>query len=55
MTERRTKVDFAHQMKWLVDERHKEATQIRVVLDNLNTHSPVSLYEAFHRKKPGGS
>jgi hypothetical protein len=47
ITERRTKVDFAHQMKWLVDERYPEAEVIRVVLDNLNTHKIASLYEAF--------
>lgn len=47
VTERRTKVDFAHQMQWLVDERYPEAEVIRVVLDNLNTHKPASLYEAF--------
>lgn len=47
VTERRTKVDFAHQMQWLVDERYPEADVIRVVLDNLNTHKPASLYEAF--------
>ena len=39
--------DFAHQMKWLVDECHPAAELIRVVLDNLNTHKPASLYEAF--------
>ena len=43
----RTKLDFAHQMKWLVDERYPEAELVRVVLDNLNTHKPASLYEAF--------
>ena len=47
ITERRTKVDFAHQMRWLVDERYPEAEVIRVVLDNLNTHKIASLYEAF--------
>lgn len=47
VTERRTKQDFAHQMKWLVDERYPEAAVIRVILDNLNTHGPGSLYEAF--------
>lgn len=47
VTHRRTKVDFAHQMKWLVDERYPEAQVIRVVLDNLNTHKIASLYEAF--------
>ena len=47
MTGRRTAVDFAHQMKWLVDEAYPEATVIRLVLDNLNTHKLGSLYEAF--------
>jgi hypothetical protein len=47
VTEHRTKVDFAHQMQWLVEERYPEAEKIRVVLDNLNTHKPASLYEAF--------
>lgn len=47
VTAHRTKVDFAHQMKWLVEERYPEAEVIRVVLDNLNTHKPASLYEAF--------
>jgi hypothetical protein len=46
VTERRTKQDFAFQMKSLV-ERYPEAEVIRVVLDNLNTHTPASLYEAF--------
>jgi hypothetical protein len=47
VTARRTKQDFAHQMQWLVDARYPEAKVIRVVLDNLNTHGPGSLYEAF--------
>jgi hypothetical protein len=47
VTERRTKHDFAHPMQWLVDERYPEATVIRIVLDNLHTHGPGSLYEAF--------
>jgi hypothetical protein len=38
VTEQRTKLDFAHAMQWLVDEGYPEATVIRVVLDNLNTH-----------------
>jgi hypothetical protein len=46
-TERRTMQDFAHQMQWLVDEGYPEATVIRVVMDNLNTHKPASLYETF--------
>ena len=47
VTEQRTKIDFAHAMQWLVDEGSPEATVIRVVLDNLNTHKIASLYEAF--------
>ncbi len=47
VTEQRTKRDFAHQMKWLADERFPEAQVIRVILDNLNTHRPAALYEAF--------
>jgi hypothetical protein len=47
VTNQRTKLDFAQQMKWLVDERYPKAEVIRVVLDNLNTHGPGSLYEAF--------
>jgi hypothetical protein len=47
VTERRTKVDFAYQMRWLVDERYPTAKVIRLTMDNLNTHQPSSLYEAF--------
>jgi len=47
VTEQRTMIDFARQMQWLVDERYPRADKIRVVLDNLNTHRPASLYEAF--------
>ena len=47
VTERRTAVDFAHQMKWLVDEAYSSAESVRVVLDNLNTHKLGSLYDAF--------
>lgn len=47
ITKRRTKLDFAAQMKWLVDEQYPGAETIEVVLDNLNTHKAASLYEAF--------
>lgn len=47
VTERRTKLDFAAQMQTLVDVRYPEAQLIRLVCDNLNTHKPASLYEAF--------
>ncbi len=47
VTERRTKVDWAHWAKGLVDERYPDAECIVLVMDNLNVHSPASLYEAF--------
>lgn len=47
VTERRTKQDFAQVMQELVDVHFPQAEKIRVVLDNLNTHTPASLYEAF--------
>ena len=47
VTERRTAVDFAHQMRWLVDEAYPDAQVVRLVLDNLNTHKLGALYEAF--------
>ena len=47
VTDRRTKHDFARQMQALVDRHFPDAEVIRVVLDNLNTHTPAALYEAF--------
>ncbi len=47
VTERRTREDFAAMMRMLVDEWYPEAAVVRVVLDNLNTHTGASLYEAF--------
>jgi len=47
VTAQRTKHDFALQMKALVDEHFPEAESIRVVLDNLNTHTLAALYDAF--------
>jgi hypothetical protein len=47
VTERRTRLDWARCIKDLVDVRYPEAEKIVLVLDNLNTHSPGSLYEAF--------
>jgi hypothetical protein len=47
VTQRRAKPDFAQQMRALVDEHFPEATCIRVVLDNLNTHTPAALYDTF--------
>ena len=47
VTARRTKQDFAQQMRRLVDGDYPNAKRVRVVLDNLNTHRPASLYETF--------
>jgi transposase len=47
VTARRTSLDFAEQMRQLVDVHFPQADRIRVVLDNLSTHSPAALYAAF--------
>ena len=47
ITERRTTQDFAHQMRWLVDEAYPDVPVVRLVLDNLNTHRKASLYQTF--------
>jgi hypothetical protein len=47
VSERRTKRDFAGWLKDLVDVHYPQAETIRLVVDNLNTHTPAALYEAF--------
>jgi len=47
VTSRRTKVDWASQVRRLVDEDYPDADRITLVMDNLNTHRLSSLYEAF--------
>ena len=47
VTARRTRRDFAYRMKDLVDVYFPAAERIRVVLDNLNTHCPSTLYEVL--------
>ena len=47
VTERRTKKDWAEAMKELADKYYADAKKIIVVMDNLNTHSASSFYEAF--------
>ena len=47
VTDRRTAEDWAYQIKQLVDVHYPEAESIRLVMDNLNTHTPASLYKAF--------
>ncbi len=43
----RTRLDFAHCIQHLVDHHYRDAEQIVLVLDQLNTHTPASLYAAF--------
>jgi hypothetical protein len=40
-------VDWAHFIKELVDHHYPHVEKIRLVLDNLNTHTKAALYEAF--------
>jgi hypothetical protein len=47
VTDRRTAQDFAYCMRDLVDVHFPQAAVISVVLDNLNTHTPASLYATF--------
>lgn len=47
VTNRRTKIDFAHCMRDLVNVHFPQAEKIVLVMDNLNTHKLASLYEAF--------
>ena len=47
MTDHHTKIDYAHCIQWLVDEAYPQAEYIRIVQDNLNTHTAAALYEAF--------
>jgi DDE superfamily endonuclease len=47
VTERRTAKDFAEVLRWLAEDVHDEALRLVLVTDNLNTHGPGCLYEAF--------
>ena len=47
VTDRRTAVDFATVVRELLDVRYLHAERVVLVLDNLNTHTPAALYEAF--------
>ena len=44
---RRTKKDWAYRIRWLLNEQYPEAEKVVLVMDNLNTHTLSSLYEAF--------
>jgi hypothetical protein len=47
VTDQRTRKDWAYAMKTLADEIYPQAEKIVIVMDNLNTHSPISFYETF--------
>jgi transposase len=47
VTERRTAVDFAREVRDLLQVRYPHAERVVLVMDNLNTHKPAALYEAF--------
>lgn len=47
VTEQRTSQHFAWQMKALIDEHYPEAERLRVVMDNLSTHTAAALYDTF--------
>ncbi len=47
LSERRTRIDWAHCVRELVDVHYPTAERLVLVMDQLNTHSPASLYEAF--------
>lgn len=47
ITERRTRLDWAHFIRDLVDKQYASAERVVLVMDHLNTHSTTSLYEAF--------
>jgi hypothetical protein len=51
VTERRTAKDFAELLRWLVEDIHDEADKVVLVVDNLNTHTPGCLYEAFEPER----
>lgn len=45
--EHRTAVDWAEEIKYLVDEMYPDVEKIILVMDNLNTHKPASLYKRY--------
>ena len=47
ITRQRIMQDFAHQMRWQVDEAYPDVPVVQVVLDNLTTHRTASLYQTF--------
>ena len=54
VTSRRTSADFARFLRRLVDEQYPDAEKVVLVLDNLSTHTPAALYEAFEPAEARG-
>lgn len=51
VTEHRTRKDWAHQIRQMLDDHYPEVKKVRLVMDNLNTHSIASLSEMFEPKE----
>jgi hypothetical protein len=51
VTERKTKRDWANFIRQIADDWYKDAPKITLVMDNLSTHKPAALYEAFEPKE----
>lgn len=51
VTDRRTAIDFAEVVREIVDDQYPDAEKVVLVMDNLNTHKPASLYQAFEPKE----
>ena len=51
VTDQRTAIDWAHQIRNLIDVHYPQAKRITLVMDNLNTHTGASLYKAFEPKE----
>jgi hypothetical protein len=47
VTERKTSIDFARMLRTISDQRYPDARRVVLVCDNLSTHTPAALYEAF--------
>ena len=56
ITEQRTRIDWAHFIKEMLEERYADAEKVVLVMDNLNTHTTRPRYiQPFRQKKPGVS
>ena len=53
ITETRTKPDYAHFIKELLEKHYPEAISVKLVTDNLNTHFATSFYETFSKEQAG--